>query len=98
MPQTQFEISDDAGQLLTVPDFTYPDRKIAVYCDGFAYQGNVDALSHDPRKRNVLQAKGWSVLVFWGRRQVQRDPMACEEQHLAVLPVPEGGADAFGRD
>lgn len=78
-PQAQVEIRDDAGQLLTVPDFAYPERRIAIYCDGFAYHGNVDALSHDARKRNALQAKGWSVLVFWGR-QIQRDPVACEEQ------------------
>ncbi|WP_326541215.1 DEAD/DEAH box helicase [Pseudorhodoferax sp.] len=78
-PQAQFEIRDDAGQLLTVPDFAYPERRIAIYCDGFAYHGNVDALSHDARKRNALQAKGWSVLVFWGR-QIQRNPAACEAQ------------------
>lgn len=78
-PRAQFEVRDDNGQLLTVPDFAYPERRIAIYCDGFAYHGNVDALSHDARKRNALQAKGWSVLVFWGR-QIQRDAAACEEQ------------------
>jgi very-short-patch-repair endonuclease len=78
-PQAQFEVRDDAGHLLTVPDFAYPERRIAIYCDGFAYHANVDALSHDARKRNALQAKGWSVLVFWGR-QIQRDPAACEDQ------------------
>jgi G:T-mismatch repair DNA endonuclease (very short patch repair protein) len=78
-PQEQFQILDNAGTLLTVPDFAYPERKIAIYCDGFAYHGNVDTLSQDARKRNALQAKGWSVLVFWGR-QILRNPAGCEAQ------------------
>jgi len=79
LPTPQYEIRDDHGTLLTVPDFAYPDRKIAIFCDGYAYHGNVDALSQDARKRNALQAMGWSVLVFWGR-QILRDPAGCEAQ------------------
>jgi very-short-patch-repair endonuclease len=79
LPDAQYEIRNDSGALLTVPDFAYPDRKIVIYCDGFAYHGNIEALSHDARKRNALQARGWSVLVFWGR-QILPDPAACEAQ------------------
>jgi very-short-patch-repair endonuclease len=78
-PVSQYEIRGDAGELLTVPDFAYPDRRIAIYCDGFAYHGDVDTLGRDARKRNALQAKGWAVLTFWGR-QILRDPRACETQ------------------
>lgn len=79
LPEAQHRIFDESGQILTIPDFAYPDRKIAIYCDGFAYHGNVDALSSDARKRNALQAKGWAVLVFWGR-QIMRDARSCEKQ------------------
>lgn len=78
-PEAQYRVFGDAGELLTVPDFAYPDRKIAIYCDGFAYHGSLEALSNDARKRNALQAKGWAVLVFWGR-QILRDAHACEAQ------------------
>lgn len=78
-PDAQHEIRNDSGELLTIPDFAYLDRKIAIYCDGFAYHGNVDALAGDARKRNALQASSWAVLTFWGR-QILRNPGACEAQ------------------
>lgn len=78
-PVPQFEVLDKDGQRLTIPDFAYPDYQIAIYCDGFAYHGNREALERDARKRNALQASGWTVLTFWGR-QILRDPHACETQ------------------
>ncbi|HXF94288.1 MAG TPA: DEAD/DEAH box helicase [Nitrospiraceae bacterium] len=78
-PVPQFEVLNRDGKRLTVPDFAYPDRRIAIYCDGFAYHGNREALESDARKRNSLQAIGWTVLTFWGR-QILRDPRACETQ------------------
>ena len=61
------------------PDFAYPDLHIAIYCDGFAYHGNVETLSADARKRNRLQAMGWLVLTFWGR-QILQDPARCADE------------------
>lgn len=78
-PEAQHKVYGNNGELLTIPDFAYPDRRIAIYCDGFAYHGDVNALGSDARKRNALQAKGWAVLTFWGR-QILRDARACEEQ------------------
>ena len=77
-PVAQHRVLTDSGELLTVPDFAYPDRRIAVYCDGFAYHGNKEALESDARKRNTLQSQGWAVLTFWGR-QILRNPQSCEE-------------------
>lgn len=78
-PVSQFEVFDQDGKCITIPDFAYPDRRIAIYCDGFAYHGDRDILESDAHKRNLLQAKGWVVLTFWGR-QILRDPGACEAQ------------------
>jgi ATP-dependent helicase YprA (DUF1998 family) len=78
-PIAQHEIRGESGGLLTVLDFAYPDRKIAIYCDGFAYHGNKETLESDSRKRNTLQGEGWAVLTFWGR-QILRNPSACEAQ------------------
>lgn len=78
-PTPQFEISDESGRRVTIPDFAYPERRIAIYCDGFAYHGSREALESDAQKRNFLQSKGWAVLTFWGR-QILRNSAACEEQ------------------
>ncbi len=78
-PTSQHSILGKEGELLTIPDFAYPERKIAIYCDGFAYHGNKETLENDARKRNTLQSEGWAVLTFWGR-QILRNPSACEMQ------------------
>ncbi|MGN2393309.1 endonuclease domain-containing protein, partial [Pelomicrobium sp. G1] len=78
-PVSQYEIKDETGKRITIPDFAYPERRIAIYCDGFTHHGNRDTLESDARKRNALQAMGWAVLNFWGR-QILRDAAACERQ------------------
>jgi very-short-patch-repair endonuclease len=90
-PVLQLEIQGDDGSLLTIPDFAYPERRIAIFCDGFAFHGNVQTLSEDARKRNRLQAMGWLVLTFWGR-QILRDPIRCVEEIRAALAVRTGPA------
>lgn len=78
-PVPQYEITDESGIRLTIPDFAYPEKRMAIYCDGFAYHGNREALESDAVKRNLLQTMGWTVLTFWGR-QILRDSGACESQ------------------
>jgi ATP-dependent helicase YprA (DUF1998 family)/very-short-patch-repair endonuclease len=80
----QFEIRDVDGSLLTVPDFAFPEYKIAVFCDGFAYHGDAETLVQDARKRNRLQSTGWLALTFWGR-QLVRDPAGCVEEIRRAL-------------
>lgn len=78
-PEGQVEVRTEEGVLLTVPDFAYPDMKIAIFCDGFAYHGNIDTLSSDAQKRNRLQSMGWLVLTFWGR-QILQNPARCVDE------------------
>jgi very-short-patch-repair endonuclease len=59
---------DKDGVTITIADFAYEEEKIAIYCDGFAYHASKDKLASDAMKRNELQAQGWAVLTFWGRR------------------------------
>jgi ATP-dependent helicase YprA (DUF1998 family) len=82
-PQRDFVIPDDAGRVVTVPDFTWPEAKVAVFCDGYAYHGDPATLELDAKKRNWLQSRGWVVLVFWGRTILQ-NPAKCaaEIAHL----------------
>ncbi|HHH47906.1 MAG TPA: DEAD/DEAH box helicase [Gammaproteobacteria bacterium] len=78
-PVRDYEIRDAEGRLITVPDFTWEQEKIAVYCDGYAYHGNPETLELDARKRNWLQSNGWAVLTFWGRT-ILKDPDGCAQQ------------------
>jgi len=77
--ERDYEVRDDHGRLVTVPDFAWPDVKLTVYCDGFAFHGNRDTLELDARKRNFLQTHGWVVLTYWGRT-ILKDPPACARQ------------------
>jgi ATP-dependent helicase YprA (DUF1998 family)/SOS-response transcriptional repressor LexA len=97
-PVAQHEVHhEDTGQLITVPDFAYPDIKIAVFCDGYQFHGDRETLELDARKRNYLQSKGWVVLVFWGRT-INRDPDACARQvHDIYLQLrPAGQVEEAG--
>jgi len=79
-PDREHEVRDPASNaLITVPDFTWADPKVAVFCDGFAVHGNRDTLELDARKRNWLQAHGWAVLTFWGRT-ILKDPLRCARE------------------
>jgi very-short-patch-repair endonuclease len=74
-PKEQHRVFID-GRLLTIPDYAYPEHRIAIFCDGWAYHGNLESISGDSWKRNRLSADGWIVLVFWGR-DIMRDPNRC---------------------
>ncbi len=82
IPTMQYEVRD-GERIITVPDFAYPDAKIAVFCDGFAFHGNQDTLELDARKRNWLQRNGWLVLTYWGR-SIQQAPAVCAREIEAV--------------
>lgn len=81
-PVSQFEYRV-GDMLVTIPDFAYPDQKIAIFCDGYAYHGNADTLELDAKKRNVMQANGWIVLTFWGKT-INKDASVCANEILSI--------------
>lgn len=82
--QRDLEIRDEEGRLLTVPDFAWPDLKVAVFCDGYAYYGEEETLALDAKKRNRLQLMGWLVLTFWGRT-IGKDADRCAQEVQQAL-------------
>jgi very-short-patch-repair endonuclease len=82
--QRDYEVKDEGGRLVTVPDFAWPDLKVAVYCDGYAYHGKEDVLALDAKKRNFLQIDGWMVLTFWGQT-VMKNAEACAQEVKRAL-------------
>jgi hypothetical protein len=90
IPTMQYEVRD-GDRVVTVPDFAYPEARIAVFCDGFAFHGNQDTLELDAKKRNWLQRNGWLVLTYWGR-SIQRaaERCACEIADVYRQRMSEG--------
>jgi very-short-patch-repair endonuclease len=82
----------DSGALVTVPDFAWPERRVAVYCDGCQFHGDRDTLELDASKRNFLASRGWTVLTYWGR-QILAPPDRCAEQVAKV--VGAGAPDSY---
>lgn len=50
----------------TVPDFAFPDMKIAIYCDGYETHKDTSSFWQDREQSRELQLKDWIVLRFAG--------------------------------
>jgi hypothetical protein len=60
---SQYEIWD--GPLLVARvDFAYPDRKLAIEIDGYAYHSTLQQFERDRRRQRALGAQGWQVQRF----------------------------------
>ena len=51
---------------VTLPDFAFPDARIAIYCDGYEYHSDIDSFQKDRQQSRELQLKDWTVLRFGG--------------------------------
>ena len=61
MPVLQYVIVDRSGRKWRL-DFAWPDRKVAVEYDGFAWHSDPDSFHRDRQKRAALQEIGWAVV------------------------------------
>ena len=52
---------------VTLPDFAFPDAKIAIYCDGYEFHSERNPFQKDRQQSRALQLQGWLVLRFAGR-------------------------------
>lgn len=52
------------GELVAVLDVAFPDRRVAVEVDGYAFHSDVDDFRRDRRRQNRLVELGWTVLRF----------------------------------
>ena len=64
--QAQY-IIDYYDMPVTLPDFAFPDAKIAIYCDGYEFHSEREAFQKDRHQSRELQLQGWCVLRFAGR-------------------------------
>ena len=52
---------------VTLPDFAFPDAKIAIYCDDYESHKKPKRFYDDRRQSRELQLQGWLVLRFTGK-------------------------------
>ncbi|MFH1199876.1 MAG: DUF559 domain-containing protein [Candidatus Micrarchaeota archaeon] len=55
------------------PDKAFPDRKIAVFCDGDYWHARDDVRKKDERVNRKLKNAGWTVLRFW-EHEIKKNP------------------------
>ena len=63
--QAQY-IIDYYDMPVTLPDFAFPDAKIAIYCDGYEHHWKRGPFQKDRQQSRELQLQGWCVLRFGG--------------------------------
>ena len=63
--QAQYMI-DYPDMPVTLPDFAFPDAKIAIYCDGYKHHWKRGPFQKDRQQSRDLQLQGWCVLRFGG--------------------------------
>jgi very-short-patch-repair endonuclease len=65
-------------------DAIWPEQRLIVECDGFAFHGTREAFERDRAKDRALQAAGWRVVrITW--RQLTDDPTTIARQLAALL-------------
>ncbi len=63
LPKRQWNVRD-GDELIGRVDFAYPEKRLAVEADGYAYHSGLQAWDRDRLRDNALAVAGWGVLRF----------------------------------
>lgn len=63
-PEVNGVITDEAGQFLARGDLVYRRWKVVVEYDGIHHERDPRTRQHDIRRRELLEAAGWTVIVI----------------------------------
>ena len=63
-PKLEHEVRDGSGAFLARVDLAYPQKKIAIELDSQRWHLNHESFRDDPRRKNKLTVRGWTVLTF----------------------------------
>ena len=78
---------------VTLPDFAFPDAKIAIYCDGYEFHSERDAFQKDRQQSRELQLQGWCVLRFAGREILNETDAVVRTIEQAIRRKARGRED-----
>lgn len=70
-PRTQYRIHDHEEEVARV-DFCWPEHRLVVEADGYAFHSSRDDYRRDRRRMNELERLGWRVLRFSWEDVTQR--------------------------
>jgi very-short-patch-repair endonuclease len=63
-PVPQFQVRDNAGRVIARVDFAYPDKKLVIETDGYAFHSGRRRWQADRARHNRLTTAGWTVCYF----------------------------------
>lgn len=63
-PESQHRVRDATGRLIGRVDFAWPEHRLVVETDGFAFHADRASYREDRRRTNALVLAGWTVLRF----------------------------------
>ena len=89
----QYKIDYYADIPVTLPDFAFPDARIAIYCDGYEYHSDLGSFQKDRQQSRELQLKGWTVLRFGGSEILNDTEAVVSTIQRAVKRVAAQQAD-----
>ena len=65
-PHCQYSVCDAVGHLIARVDFAWPEARLVLECDGFAFHSDRAAYRRDRSRMNELERRGWRVVrVTW---------------------------------
>jgi predicted transcriptional regulator of viral defense system len=79
-PVAQYPVMIE-GHVVARLDFAYPDLKIGIELDGYAFHSDREAFERDRRRLTELIILGWRILVFT-RTQLKEHPSWVEQSVL----------------
>jgi hypothetical protein len=84
LPETQYEVRSDVGAFIGRVDFAWPDVRLVVEIDGFAWHSSEEAFKSDRDRQNELELAGWMVLRFTAK-DVLNQPLKVSATVRAAL-------------
>ncbi len=91
VPQHQVPV----GRTVYVLDLAYPDVRLGVEYDGWAFHRTRTSFDHDRRRGNALALAGWTVLSFTSasdRREMATTTVAAYERAARAFPPSAGNS------
>jgi len=87
-PTGQHTIQDHEGNIISRADFAYPNKKIAIFVNGYTYHSNPQRWQKDLAQTNELISLGWKPLRFPATK-VMKDAGDCVRQIKELLEKDE---------
>ena len=83
---------------LTIPDFAFPDVKIAIYCDSYEYHWERDSFQKDRQQARELQLQGWCRPTLRGAGNPERDGRGSSHDRASDTAASAGTGESAATD